>query len=241
MSKVFISYSHSDEEAAHQLAEDLERRGLHVTWIDRLVTPGDSWIPRLQDVISGVDAVLVLISPESVESQWVAQEIAFALAEADKGRPFVVPVLLDPDVEVPFFLRHIQGLDYSKPERAKQQLDALVNSLESGRAVMRDRAAELDARAANLKVTRRVLDQQVNAYESMRAAWSATISASMAALAVVATLVAVAVGVTNLTDLTPGRWVIPFGLGVVASLAVGIIFELIRRRSRDLHSSRRRE
>src|SRR6478735_6634416 len=50
------------------------------------------------------DYVVVFVSPTSLQSEWVAQELAWALeVEADIGRPFVVPVFLagTPDAAPP--------------------------------------------------------------------------------------------------------------------------------------------
>lgn len=80
--RVFISYSRKDLEFVKRLAADLEARGLAV-WLDKGdIHPGADWRKALVDAVTECAAFLLVISPNSVKSQYVQQELA--MAEAHK-------------------------------------------------------------------------------------------------------------------------------------------------------------
>ncbi|TAK14707.1 MAG: toll/interleukin-1 receptor domain-containing protein [Anaerolineae bacterium] len=80
--RVFISYSRKDLEFVKRLAADLEARGLAV-WLDKGdIHPGADWRKALVDAVTDCAAFLLVLSPDSVKSQYVQQELA--MAEAHK-------------------------------------------------------------------------------------------------------------------------------------------------------------
>ena len=71
MTKAFVSYAQADREAAERLVKELERLNITTTFLDRLVSPGDFWAAKLQSAIADSDVVFILISRESLKSEWV--------------------------------------------------------------------------------------------------------------------------------------------------------------------------
>jgi hypothetical protein len=107
MTQVFISYARQDQDFARKLAHDLESAGLDV-WIDfQDITPGTRWDSAIDQALNEADFMVLIISPDSVESAEVAAEWWFFL---DEHKP-VVPVLLRP-TETPFRLRRMQYIDF---------------------------------------------------------------------------------------------------------------------------------
>ena len=102
---IFLSYSHSDAEFVDKRALQLVKHNVHV-WIDRWeLNVGDSLIDRIQQAVDGASALLVVLSPESVESEWCKRELsAGLLRELEEKRVVVMPVLLR-DCEIPVFAR----------------------------------------------------------------------------------------------------------------------------------------
>lgn len=102
---IFISYSHSDAEFADRLASQLVLHGANV-WIDRWeLNVGDSLVDRVQDAISGADALLVLFSKASVQSEWCRRELgAGLLRELEERRVIVLPVIVE-TCDLPLFVR----------------------------------------------------------------------------------------------------------------------------------------
>ena len=77
--QIFLSYSHSDTKFMYQVKERLEKAGYQV-WIDETgLTPGTkSWTSTIEDAIEKSDALVVLLSPDAKESEWVRAEIHYA-------------------------------------------------------------------------------------------------------------------------------------------------------------------
>jgi hypothetical protein len=89
MDQVFISYSHQDQEFVSRLALDLEKRGAQV-WIDREdIHAGTKWQESIAQGVRACKAFLLVVSPESLKSEWANREFRLAV---DSNRP-VIPLL----------------------------------------------------------------------------------------------------------------------------------------------------
>lgn len=102
---IFISYSHTDKPKVDLLAAHMVKRNATV-WVDTWeLNVGDSIIQRIQDAITESDALLVVLSNASVESEWCKKELSTGLIrELDEKRVIVLPVLLE-DCQIPLFLK----------------------------------------------------------------------------------------------------------------------------------------
>lgn len=102
---IFISYSHADKKKVDFLAANMVKRNAQV-WVDTWeLNVGDSLIQRVQEAITASDALLVILSKASVQSEWCKKELNSALIrELDEKKALVLPVLLE-DCEIPLFLR----------------------------------------------------------------------------------------------------------------------------------------
>lgn len=109
MAKVYISHSKKDFEIARAIASGMTRHG-HEVWSDENLKPGSDWRSELQDNLAQADAVVALITRDSIESQWVVSEVSSMLAYSrERGRGGVIPVWFD-DVELPNILQDIQAI-----------------------------------------------------------------------------------------------------------------------------------
>jgi len=103
----FFSYSRDDSEFALQLAADLKTGGANV-WLDQLdIEPGQRWARSVQEALTSSLRLLVILSPSSVTSTNVEDEVTFALEE----HKTVIPVLYR-DCKIPFQLRPFQYIDF---------------------------------------------------------------------------------------------------------------------------------
>lgn len=125
---IFISYSHSDKDFAETLATNLVQAKQNV-WIDKWeLNAGDSLIERIEGALGDADAILVLLSKASVQSEWCKKELRSGLVrELEEKSVLVIPVVLD-DCEIPLFLREKMRVDFRKDK--DEQLDFLLRSLE---------------------------------------------------------------------------------------------------------------
>jgi hypothetical protein len=104
--KTFISYAREDSEFALKLAAELRQAGANV-WVDQLdIPPGAHWDRTVQEALNACPRLLVILSPASVSSENVMDEVSYAI---DKGKP-VVPVLYR-ECDIPFRLRRLQQAD----------------------------------------------------------------------------------------------------------------------------------
>ena len=90
--KVFISYARHDMVFADVLVSDLEANGFEVM-IDRRDLPfGEQWQKVLKDFIIAADAVVWLVSSQSINSHWCNWE----LGEVEQLRKRLVPIRIAP-------------------------------------------------------------------------------------------------------------------------------------------------
>jgi len=126
MPKIFFSYARADSEFVLRLASDLRSASISL-WIDQLdIRPGDRWDSSVENALVASPCLLVVLSPASVASQNVMDEVAFALANKKK----VVPVLHQ-RCEIPFRLQRLQYIDFTATyEHGFTQLLAALNALQ---------------------------------------------------------------------------------------------------------------
>jgi WD40 repeat protein len=109
MAKVFISYSRKDEEFARQLATDLDRLGASV-WIDMDdIPPGVNWSAAIQEGLDACEALVLVMSPDSLGSANVTDEWQYF---RDEKKP-IIPVLWRRAPITHFQLRRIQYVDFA--------------------------------------------------------------------------------------------------------------------------------
>ena len=95
MVRVFVSYSSRDRGFVEQLVHDLQENGIN-PWYDRWeMLPGDSLMQKIGDAILENEYLVVVLSPNSAESEWVKRELGLALTrEFRERRVQVIPALL---------------------------------------------------------------------------------------------------------------------------------------------------
>ena len=101
---IFLSYARDDRVKAQRLAAALAKRG-YVVWWDGLIEGGASFAKSIRDALEAADAVVVLWSVKSVESDWVCDEAA-----QGRDRHRLVPLSLDGTMP-PLGFRQYQAID----------------------------------------------------------------------------------------------------------------------------------
>lgn len=102
---VFISYSRTDRAYVEKLARHLAAVGVPV-WYDIELTVGERFAKEVSDRIRACCALIVVLSPGSCRSKWVAREVHYA-AERDKP---ILPILLAP-CDVPIYVSDLHRED----------------------------------------------------------------------------------------------------------------------------------
>jgi hypothetical protein len=106
---IFMSYSHRDERFAIPLARGLMDKGIRI-WIDQKeIIAGEDWTEQLKIGLSQTEALLIVLSPRSMASKYVMQEVA---AAQQAGKP-VFPVMYK-TVDLPPNLTNLHFVDFRR-------------------------------------------------------------------------------------------------------------------------------
>jgi hypothetical protein len=96
--KVFISYSHEDEDMKVQLEKQLimlKRSGKIDVWQDRAILPGQEWNEEIIRELHNADLILLLISVDFNNSSYIwEKELKVAMQRHDAKQARVVPIIL---------------------------------------------------------------------------------------------------------------------------------------------------
>lgn len=121
--KAFISHSSADKEVAERLARDLIAQGIDA-WFDKWeIMPGDSLRRKIEQGISEASHFIVLLTPNSLKSEWVQTELDTALVRKIENECRLIPVLYGiPLEEAPLILRGLLCVKLDDYQEGLQQL-----------------------------------------------------------------------------------------------------------------------
>ena len=138
MADVFVSYARKDKALVAPLVAVLEAEGWSVWW-DPAISPGQEFDRRIAQELKLASAIVVVWTPNSVESRWVRGEARDA---ADRG--ILVPVRFA-SAELPIDVRALHTMDLddwdghaSSPpaQQVLSALEALIGRKAAGRATV---------------------------------------------------------------------------------------------------------
>ena len=122
---VFISYSRRDVPFVDRLDAGLHAAGM-TTWVDRgQLEGGQQWLRQIQKAIDGCVMMLVVLSPEAVQSEYVESEYHYAYQK----HKIVIPLDYR-TCEVPMLLSRLQMVDF-RTVPYEQGLAQLLKALQS--------------------------------------------------------------------------------------------------------------
>ena len=126
---IFLSHNYRDKPFVRTLAQDLTAMGVKV-WVDEAeLRVGDSLITRISLAIDEMRYLGVVLSPHSVDSRWVREELNQALTNQLAQRATsVLPILLA-DCQIPGFLRDRLYADFRDPGNYADALQRLLQSI----------------------------------------------------------------------------------------------------------------
>lgn len=115
--KVFISHSGSskDEALADKVVRSLKEAGLDALYNRRGLPAGANWDDLIrQGLLSESDAMVVLLTPSALDSEFVRRDIDYALGEK-RFRRRLIPVLIGdsedfPSHRIPWIFSHLQTI-----------------------------------------------------------------------------------------------------------------------------------
>ena len=114
---VFMSYSRRDDAVMRRIVAFLREQGIKV-WVDneKLIPGTPVWEKEIEKAVQGASAVVVVLSPDSKDSEWVRREISLA----DQYEKRVFPLLVRGDEKTSISIRLIgrQYVDIRSNEEA---------------------------------------------------------------------------------------------------------------------------
>lgn len=106
--EVFISYSRSDSEFALKLGRDLGAEGVNI-WLDQLeINTGQIWDVEIEKALETCSKFLIILTPSSVSSKNVHDELSYALANSKQVYP-----VLRLECRIPYRLSSFQFSDFT--------------------------------------------------------------------------------------------------------------------------------
>lgn len=116
--RVFISHSSKDKAFAERLAHDLRAAGLDIWYDSYEIQVGDTILDRIDQGLSNCDYMIIILSPESVVSWMVRQELLMFLNEEMRRRHSVILPVLHQDCEIPLLLKGRRYADFRESYEA---------------------------------------------------------------------------------------------------------------------------
>jgi hypothetical protein len=112
--EVFISHSSLDRAFANEVAAALQRHGIPFWYGPRNILGAQQWHDEIGAALDRCDWMLVLLSPNAVESIWVKREVLFALNDQRYAEKIIPIVYRDCDYKrLSWTLSQLQMVDFT--------------------------------------------------------------------------------------------------------------------------------
>ena len=110
-SHIFISYNKQDKDFTAQLADDLQEYGFKV-WYDPNIGGGEQWKETIVAKLKSAEEVIVVLSPNSIDSDWVQYEGSMASVLGKNIYPILI-ANLRVDQNLPPWMERIQYINFA--------------------------------------------------------------------------------------------------------------------------------
>ena len=137
MTQVFLSYSRKDISFIERLAADLKNAGIDVWYDVSRIAGGARWRSEIENALRNSQHVIVVLSPDSIVSEWVEREFLFSSNLRRKVIPLMYRACELPLNYVDLNYIDVQGDNYGRNfgELLKAlNVDSTVSSLPASRA-----------------------------------------------------------------------------------------------------------
>jgi len=115
IANIFLSHSSRDKTFVKLINRELQKNGLS-TWLDEVnIKPGASISKKIMEAIDGSRYLLIFLSKNSMNSNWVQEELDTAIwKEIDEQSLTIVPIICEPfDEKLPSHLRKKLAVNFS--------------------------------------------------------------------------------------------------------------------------------
>jgi hypothetical protein len=131
--QVFISHSSNDKDLVRRIADVLKESGMDV-WDDtREILPGDNWAEKIAKALEESQAMVVLLTPDTLNSKWMSWDIQYALGQMAYNKR-IIPVLIGdpedvPKQDIPWILRHLKMVYLPEQGKNKASIKQIAEAI----------------------------------------------------------------------------------------------------------------
>lgn len=155
--EIFIAYSHQDLKYKDELKKFLRpllNTKQAVVWDDHDIEAGQDWEAEIKKRLYGAEILLLLVSPDSLASDYFyGREVAVSLERHERGEAVVVPVVLRPCAWTITPLKKIEALptkgkpvtSWASQDEAFTEIANSVGELVENRQKLRAEKSEYEA------------------------------------------------------------------------------------------------
>jgi hypothetical protein len=157
-SKIFISHSNHDKAIADFIAARLRESNM-APWVDtQQILAGDDILAQIGDGLATMDLLILIVSQQSLQSQWVQRELAYASTrEVEKKEALILPFIVD-DTAIADLPWHIASRN---ARRITPDLAGAANVADSVKEVLNRRSSKREPEIAKRNFAS---DPQVESY-----------------------------------------------------------------------------
>ena len=137
--KVFITHSHGNRPLVRQVVRTLKQAGLDV-WDEEYDTyPSDNWAKVTGKALEQSDAMVILVTPDALDSLIVHRDIGFALGNI-RFEYRVIPVLVGVDLSVAkkkfgWIMHHLDPIIMPASDGQQEAIDQITHAVQALQAV----------------------------------------------------------------------------------------------------------
>ena len=133
--KVYLSHAYKDADLAKKVATVLKADGLNVWNVEDEILPGDNWAEKTSQALKESEAMVVLLTPEALESRNVRWEIDYALGEESYSHR-LIPVIVGnpenlPDEKFPWILKRLHMITLPEQGRNEDDIKQIAEALKA--------------------------------------------------------------------------------------------------------------
>ncbi len=120
---IFISYSRKDSKFVLNLAKDLKKYDFDI-WVDQFNIPGgEHWDDNIEKALDNSCALILILSPSSVASDRVKDEVSYAL----ENNIHIIPIRYK-ETQIPYRWRRLQSMEINEKNYDKK-IDSFIESI----------------------------------------------------------------------------------------------------------------
>jgi len=156
LSKIFISHSHKDKGLHDALRDALIDIGHEVIGVDSLAV-GANLSKDLNILLHSADAVVAILTEDSLNSKNVISEITVALAQMDAVESkLFLPVVVGENVEIPSFLmdRFVEMVPNFMDRNLNKVVSSIHRAIERSKAVQEEKRRTRNEQAEKLETSK---------------------------------------------------------------------------------------